>query len=253
MQKSLLRKPAPTSVNVTAGKRGREYLTEREVERLIEAAKQNRCGHRDATAILVSYRHGLRASGDRCVALGRHRPRHRALACAQGQGRGCQCASDIGPRKSGIAQAPARSTNIALRLRLGTSRTAFRSRISAHGGQGGRRREIHVSRSFPHAAPRLRVQARQRRPRHARHPGLSRPPLDHVYQIDSRISGKTNLLPLHSAGQANEAARSARRRQSFNDGRVAIRACFIVRDHGGQALAYVYFEEEPGRRAAAHL
>jgi hypothetical protein len=24
-------------------------------------------------------------------------------------------------------------------------------------------------------------------------------------------------------------------------------ACFIVRDHNGQALAYVYFEEEPGR------
>jgi Phage integrase family len=31
-------------------------------ERLIEAAKQNRSGHRDATAILVAYRHGLRAS-----------------------------------------------------------------------------------------------------------------------------------------------------------------------------------------------
>jgi hypothetical protein len=30
-------------------------------------------------------------------------------------------------------------------------------------------------------------------------------------------------------------------------------ACFIVRDNNGQALAYVYFEEEPGRRAAAHL
>jgi hypothetical protein len=29
-------------------------------------------------------------------------------------------------------------------------------------------------------------------------------------------------------------------------------ACFIVRDHNGQALAYFYFEEEPGRRAAAH-
>ena len=30
-------------------------------------------------------------------------------------------------------------------------------------------------------------------------------------------------------------------------------ACFIVRDESGQALAYVYFEEEPGRRAAAKL
>ena len=30
-------------------------------------------------------------------------------------------------------------------------------------------------------------------------------------------------------------------------------ACFIVRDANGQALAYVYFEEEPGRRAAAQL
>jgi hypothetical protein len=30
-------------------------------------------------------------------------------------------------------------------------------------------------------------------------------------------------------------------------------AGFIVRDRGGQALAYVYFEEEPGRRASAKL
>src|SRR5262245_19178784 len=38
------------------------YLTEREVEKLIEVARDNRWGHRDATAILIAYRHGLRAS-----------------------------------------------------------------------------------------------------------------------------------------------------------------------------------------------
>ena len=42
--------------------RVREYLTEKEVERLIKAAGSNRWGHRDATMILIAYRHGLRAS-----------------------------------------------------------------------------------------------------------------------------------------------------------------------------------------------
>jgi type 1 fimbriae regulatory protein FimB/type 1 fimbriae regulatory protein FimE len=42
--------------------RTREYLTEAEVERLMNAARKNRWGHRDATMILVAYRHGLRAA-----------------------------------------------------------------------------------------------------------------------------------------------------------------------------------------------
>ena len=30
-------------------------------------------------------------------------------------------------------------------------------------------------------------------------------------------------------------------------------ACFIVKDCGGHSLAYVYYEQEPGRQAAANL
>jgi integrase len=41
--------------------RPREYLTGSEVEKLIAAAKKGRYGHRDASLILVAYRHGLRA------------------------------------------------------------------------------------------------------------------------------------------------------------------------------------------------
>ena len=63
---------APTALNVTVqatrrrevrrSSRPREYLTEREIEKLMDAASGNRWGHRDATAILIAYRHGLRAS-----------------------------------------------------------------------------------------------------------------------------------------------------------------------------------------------
>jgi len=43
--------------------RSREYLTEKEVDKLMVAAKGvGRHGHRDATLILISYRHALRVS-----------------------------------------------------------------------------------------------------------------------------------------------------------------------------------------------
>ena len=42
--------------------RSRGHLAEREVGRLIEAMKGNRWGHRDATMVLIAFRHGLRAS-----------------------------------------------------------------------------------------------------------------------------------------------------------------------------------------------
>jgi integrase len=58
--KSASKKRVPTIVNLTVKRR---YLTQREIERLMDCArKHGRYGHRDATMILVAYRHGLRAS-----------------------------------------------------------------------------------------------------------------------------------------------------------------------------------------------
>ena len=70
MAKRHLRLVSPATLNRTvrptrppnATLRTREYLTEAEVERLVKAATRNRWGHRDATMMLVAYRHGLRAS-----------------------------------------------------------------------------------------------------------------------------------------------------------------------------------------------
>jgi len=71
MAKTAYRKPVPAVEKRTvvmprrqknADLRTREYLTDREVHRLIDAAKSNRYGHRDATMILVAYRHGFRAA-----------------------------------------------------------------------------------------------------------------------------------------------------------------------------------------------
>jgi integrase len=76
---ALLKFPTPNAVNrqvkiapgrkpIAPGRksnkeiRGREHLTEAEVDKLIKAAKVGRHGHRDATMILVAYRHGLRAA-----------------------------------------------------------------------------------------------------------------------------------------------------------------------------------------------
>jgi type 1 fimbriae regulatory protein FimB/type 1 fimbriae regulatory protein FimE len=68
MTKAHLTLVTPSVVNRTvmpqrppnAELRTREYLTEPEVERLMNAARKNRWGLRDAMMILTAYRHGLR-------------------------------------------------------------------------------------------------------------------------------------------------------------------------------------------------
>src|ERR1700747_3728602 len=68
--KARLKLVAPTSENraedlsrrPNAEFRSREHLTPTEVQALIDAAKTNRYGLRDAAMILVAYRHGFRAA-----------------------------------------------------------------------------------------------------------------------------------------------------------------------------------------------
>jgi type 1 fimbriae regulatory protein FimB/type 1 fimbriae regulatory protein FimE len=70
MPKAHLKLVTPTIVKRTvtprrppnAELRTREHLTEAEVDRLTSAARKNRWGHRDATMVLVAYRHGFRAA-----------------------------------------------------------------------------------------------------------------------------------------------------------------------------------------------
>jgi hypothetical protein len=98
MGKAHLKLVAPTTVKRTVAPRRppnrdlrtREHLTEAEVERLMDAAKGNRYGNRDATMVLVAYRHGLRASDaaaiwSRCAGTAANRsimPRQQVIAPA---------------------------------------------------------------------------------------------------------------------------------------------------------------------------
>src|SRR5262249_21645110 len=70
LEKSTPELDAPTEIFRTvvlrrrpnAELRTREHLTAGEIDALIDAAKANRYGHRDATMILLAFRHGLRAA-----------------------------------------------------------------------------------------------------------------------------------------------------------------------------------------------
>ena len=60
---TLLNRKVPPRRVPNAAVRSREYLTSNEIEALMAAAKKSgRHGQRDATVILIAYRHGLRVS-----------------------------------------------------------------------------------------------------------------------------------------------------------------------------------------------
>ena len=102
MAKPRLRLVTPATVNRTVTPRRppnrdlrtREHLTDAEVERLMEVAKDNRWGQRDATMVLLAYRHGLRAVRACGPAVGSGRLQNGHPARPQGQARHSQHAPD---------------------------------------------------------------------------------------------------------------------------------------------------------------
>jgi integrase len=95
MAKPQLRLVPPPTENLTATPRRapnarlrtREHLAADEVEKLIEAVRQNRYGHRDALMVLLAYRHGLRAAEVVDLRWGAGGFQNRILAHPQGQER----------------------------------------------------------------------------------------------------------------------------------------------------------------------
>ena len=154
--------------------RTREYLTEREVERLMKAAGNNRHGHRDATMILLAFRHGLRAS-ELCSL------RWDQVDLAHGQ-------LHISRVKNGMPSVhPLTGTELRALRRLQREqepgRYVFMSErgapMTAVGfrrmmGRLGTAAKMPFPNSSAHAASRLRVQARQRWSRHQGAPTLPR-------------------------------------------------------------------------------
>jgi integrase len=94
MTKPRLRLVTPTTENRTVTPRRekngtlrtREHLTIDEVERLIEAAKNNRYGRRDALMVLLAFRHGL-CAGEICDLRWGNRSTSKPRACMSGASR----------------------------------------------------------------------------------------------------------------------------------------------------------------------
>src|SRR6516165_7986729 len=162
--KSRTKERTPTPVNLTVKRR---YLTEREVERLMDCArKHGRYGHRDATMMLVAYRHGLRAS--EVCAL-----QWQQIELSEGR-------LHVHRVKNGIPSVhPIRGDEMrALRKLRRDYLTDAHIFVSERGGPISPRlppaypaprgsRQDAISDPPAHASPRLRVQAGQRWPRHA--------------------------------------------------------------------------------------
>jgi integrase len=131
----------------------REYLIDAEVNRLIAVAGDNRNGHRDATMVLVAYRHGLRAAEVVTV-------RWDAIDFNHGRLHVSRIKSSADSVLARIAAVAARArAEVAVRFYIRT-RCAFQHRrLAQDGGAARRRRRFRRSSAPAHVAARLRLQA----------------------------------------------------------------------------------------------
>src|SRR5262249_48877135 len=184
------RRPPPRRRNAEV--RAREYLTDGEIARLITAAARNRYGHRDATMVLVAYRHGLRSaelvtllwdavdfahgrvhvyrvkSGSESV----HPLACRGLRALRRLQRGADPATAFiftsergasftpaGPRAAGPAPAQTRAgSGIAVYLHVGARCVVHAGRLSQDVRAAGRRGWLRLPRAPAHAEARMRLQ-----------------------------------------------------------------------------------------------
>jgi hypothetical protein len=124
------RRRAPIAVNgtvppgrvVNLQRRPREYLTIKEVELLMEAErKRGRRGHRDATMILVAFRHGLRPL-EVCTLRWDMIDLTRGLVHVRRAKNGTPCAATARRRVAGAAGSGTCNVSLRRKLKFGSSR-----------------------------------------------------------------------------------------------------------------------------------
>ena len=151
--------------------RPHEHLTEREVDKLMQAARGNRWGQRDATMILIAFRHGLRASevcglqwSDVGFEVGHNAP-------AESEGWGDGNAPAPGRRIAGAASIEA-GNQVAVYIRFRARCAVLDLGLGQADRAGGHRGKDAVEGASAHAAARHRLRTCEHGNRHPNLTGL---------------------------------------------------------------------------------
>ena len=169
MTKPHLKLVTPSIVNRTvtpkrlpnADLRTREHLTEAEVERLMDAARKNRWGHRDAT---MFWSPTVTAFGPpsllTCDGIRSSSPRRRCTSAGSSGARPAPTRSSATSYAPCGASSASRSPN-RLRVHVGAGRAIHNRWLRPHGRAGGVEAGLGLQGAPPHAQACLRLRSRQ--------------------------------------------------------------------------------------------